>query len=473
MTDSRPILFASSFSDPAPEGQNSTVPTQAAALRGMGRPVEILAWPREQVWRGPRPGRSAATLASAPYLHAVLRGIPYHIVTLPEIWAERVLTEDEWEEAVGWGMRALDELQPALVHLQFWQNLWWILEAAQRLGIPSVYSAHDYGLACQRTLLVTGHDTLCDGVANIEKCTDCVVAGRGALGRANEMVAAFPPMQPLLRRAFGRDGAGPLARRGGVRMPARMRTGLIIERVGRVLRGLSALIVTSDFGAGVYQGLGMARDRTHILPWFHSQSALLQQPAAFTGALRMAFVARISPEKGLHVLLTALEKLSTEVPVELHIAGAVGDDYGRRLKAKYAERAGAASVKWHGWVANDTMPDFYRDIDIAVIPTLAHETGPLSLIEAFAHGRPAICTDIATVRNVLHEGVNGLTFPFGDSSALAALIRRVAEGPALLASLAANTRNVWNAAAYAGRLSEVYDQVLAAPHRAAALTGTT
>ena len=466
------ILFASSFSDPEPEGHNRSVAAQATALATLGRRVEILTWPREHTWRGPRPAGGAATLASMPYVHDVRSGITYHVVSLPGMWAQRVLTPREWEEAVGWGMRALAELRPSLLHVQFWQNLWWMLEAAERLGIPAVYSVHDYGLACQRTVLVTGQETLCDGVTGVDKCTACVLAGRGMLGRINEAVAAFGPAQPLLRLAFGRDGMGPLARRDGVRMPVRMRTGLTLERLGRILERISALIVTSEFGAALFEQLGAPRACTHILPWFHSQPELLEEPAVFDGTLRLGFVSRISKEKGLEVLFAELERLSTNVPVELHVAGAVYDDYGRRLQAKYAERAGRAAVKWHGWVENDRMADFYRDIHVAVIPTAAHETGPLSLIEAFAHGRPAICTDIATVRNVLRDGVNGLTFPFLDSGALAERIDRLANDPRLLAALSANSGNVLNAAAYARRLDAIYDRVLAVSSRVA-LAGST
>ena len=61
------------------------------------------------------------------------------------------------------GGHVLRELRPGLVHQHYWQGLWWMMEAAMRLGIPTVYSAHDYGIACLRTILVSGWDTSCDG----------------------------------------------------------------------------------------------------------------------------------------------------------------------------------------------------------------------------------------------------------------------------------------------------------------------
>lgn len=459
--DRRPgILFVTSFSDPAPVGHNRTVVSQAEALAALGWNVEILTWPVETTWTGPRPGEEDGELAGCPYVFSVRSGLPYHVVALPNIWSERFMTDAEWDGAVRWGVRALEQLRPEVVHVQFWQNMWWILEAAQQCGIPTVYSAHDYGLACHRTVLVTGSGTLCDGVVSVDKCGECVVAGRGFVGKVNEKLAGVPFFEKLLHRAFGLEGTGPLARRSGVRMPVGKRVTLLMGRASRVLSRLDALIVTSDFAVKLFEQLGARSTIIHVMPWFHSQRDLLTEAAPRDGVLKLAFVTRVSPEKGLHVLLRALELLQTRAPVELHIAGDVSETYGHSLERRYASRAGHARVVWHGWIENAQLGSFYRDIDAVVVPSLAHETGPLTLIEALAHRRPVICTDMPTVRTVLKHGTNGLVFPFGDVQALARVIDRVADDEELLRRLTPNAASVWGQDMYAERLGGVYESIL-------------
>jgi glycosyltransferase involved in cell wall biosynthesis len=459
----RPILFVSSYADPDPIGHNANIATQARELRRLGWPIEILTWPREHTWTGPRPADTTSQrLEGMPSVEVERDQIPYRVVSLPDIWSERVMTEGEWEDAVEWGMRALRQIRPQLIHVQFWQNLWWMLESANRLGIPTVYTAHDFGLACQRTTLLTGWNTFCDGHVSVEVCSRCVMAGRGALGRMNETVARLPGAAFILDRAFGTDGHGMLARSGGVRMSLERRIGLTVERARRALSGIAGVIVTSRFAAEFFEQFGVPAGRVHIVPWFHNQQNVLDASPPLDDTLRLGVVTRIAPEKGLDVLFDALERVDTARAVEVHIAGSIIDDYGRRLQRRYRKRVGHVAVHWHGWIPNAALGDFYRNIHAAIIPTLAHETGPISLIEARAHGRPVICTETPSIDALLTDGVDGLTFPLADAAALAERIERLANSPELVTGMTAAPRRVLSAATYAQCVDRVYRSIAGA-----------
>jgi glycosyltransferase involved in cell wall biosynthesis len=49
---------------------------------------------------------------------------------------------------------------------------------------------------------------------------------------------------------------------------------------------------------------------------------------------------------------------------------------------------------------------------------------PNVILEAFAAGVPVLSTPVASVPEVVHDGMNGFLFPFGDDEALA---RRITE----------------------------------------------
>ncbi len=457
---SDPILIVGSYAESEPIGGNRTLALQAFSLSRLGERIEVLTWPHNDTWRGARPD-GASKLAGLPYVCVERANVPFHVVECPPIWAERSLTEMEWETAVAWAMRALEQLQPRLVHHQFWQNLWWFLEAAQRLGIPTVYSAHDYGMACLRTILVNGWDELCTVKASVDVCSRCIVAGRNPLGKANELVARLPFTRTLLAAAFGTDGKGPLGRAGGVRLPVRERVGLALTRCRRVLGKARAIIVASPFAREFFFSQFVEdADRIHVLPWFHGQSRVLETLPRGDGVLRLAIATRISPDKGMHVLLEGLSRVKSRRPVTLKIAGIYDSDYAADLVRRYRNRAGDHTVTWAGWQSNDSMYDFYSDVDAAVIPSLWYDNTPLALVEALAHGRPVVCTDVPSMTHLVHHEVNGLVFPMGDAGALARQIERLADTPGLVVRLARATRNVKDATEYAQELRAIYTGIV-------------
>jgi len=456
-----PVLLVAAYAEPDPVGYNRGVPVQAQLLRESGVPVEILTWPLDPGWTGPRACRGSGVLAGQPYLRTVRAGVPYHVIEPPAVWGERVPTEAEWEAAVAWGMQALRAIRPALVHQHFWQGTWWMMEAAERLGIPVVYTAHDYGIGCLRTVLVTGSDALCDGVVAVEKCSRCIVSGRNVLGRLNEAAAALPGAEWLLTLLLGADLRGPLARVSGVRMRVRRRVALTVERCRRTLGGADAVIAASPFAARFLAQFGVAPGRTHVIPWFYAQRSLLPDPPPVRDTLCLAFVGRISPEKGLHVLLDALARTRPALPVELRIAGSYDSPYGRALVDRFPTHAGPHRVFWAGWVPNERLDEFYPDVHAVVLPSLWYDNTPFSLVEALSHGRPVVCTDVPSMTHLVRHGETGLTFPMGDAEALAGCIAALAAGDGLVARLAGRCRNVPSAEAYCAELREIYARILA------------
>jgi glycosyltransferase involved in cell wall biosynthesis len=68
--------------------------------------------------------------------------------------------------------------------------------------------------------------------------------------------------------------------------------------------------------------------------------------------------------------------------------------------------------------------------DLLVVPSLWFENRPLVLMEAMGAGVPVVVTHLGGMAELVEEGVNGWTFPVGDSSALAAVLsERVRTGP--------------------------------------------
>jgi glycosyltransferase involved in cell wall biosynthesis len=360
---------------------------------------------------------------------------------------------------VRWGREALRVLSPDIVHQQLWQNLWWMMDASTGLNIPTVYTAHDYGIGCLRTVLVTGRDELCDGRVGVLKCSRCILEGRNWLGRANELVAQLPGAATVLDAGYGAKADGPLARRGAERLPVQTRLRLTIERCERIFPKLRRLIAASPFSAAFFQQFGVAQARLKVLPWFTDCADIVLPEPGQAEALRIAFASRISPEKGLHVLLEAVERIKPTRPVELRIAGLVSDGYPEALRRRYPDRAGACRVEWTGWLSREQLGAFYEGVDVAVVPSLCYDNTPAALVEALAFRRPVVCTDVPSMTHLVREGSDGAVFRMGDARELAAKLQAFVDDPSMVSQYARAIRPVLSVDDYAAQIRSVYADI--------------
>jgi glycosyltransferase involved in cell wall biosynthesis len=101
-------------------------------------------------------------------------------------------------------------------------------------------------------------------------------------------------------------------------------------------------------------------------------------------------------------------------------------------------------------------------VDWVVVPSIWWENAPLVIQEAFAHGRPVICSDIGGMAEKVTDGVDGLHFRAGDPQSLADTIERAVGTPGLWDRLRAGIGEVHPLARHVTNLADLYDDVVAA-----------
>lgn len=185
------------------------------------------------------------------------------------------------------------------------------------------------------------------------------------------------------------------------------------------------------------------------------------------GALtRLLFVGRISPDKGVHLLLEAFDRVARERPdVELTLVGKVGmlpfdlvslllnDDadalnslrpfYGRSTlawltkevlgqKRSYRQHldarlspGAAARVHFVGSVPLDELIRLYSQADLLVLPSIWRESYGLPVAESMASGVPVLASNCGGVPELVDEGVTGLLVPRLNVDALTNALREL------------------------------------------------
>jgi glycosyltransferase involved in cell wall biosynthesis len=138
---------------------------------------------------------------------------------------------------------------------------------------------------------------------------------------------------------------------------------------------------------------------------------------------RFVCVARLAAKKGQLLLIDALSRLAAEGRVyELTL---VGDGPLRgEIEERIDELGLKRQVKLVGWADAQEVKHHIETARALVLPSLG-EGLPVVVTEAFALGRPVVCTDVGGVRELVEHGVNGWVIPPGSVDALAGALKEV------------------------------------------------
>jgi len=156
---------------------------------------------------------------------------------------------------------------------------------------------------------------------------------------------------------------------------------------------------------------------------------------------RLLFVGRVSPEKGVHVLLEAFPSIAEKHPdIELDIIGHVGampmeylvglsdEPEVNSLAAYYHEPYGdtlnrlippqlASQVHFTGNLPQESLIDYYQNADVLINPSYSESFG-MSLVEALASGCPVVASRVGGMVEIVNGDNVGILVNRGDVTEL-------------------------------------------------------
>ncbi|MCS7239117.1 MAG: glycosyltransferase [Thermoguttaceae bacterium] len=141
----------------------------------------------------------------------------------------------------------------------------------------------------------------------------------------------------------------------------------------------------------------------------------------------VAVIGRLWPQKRIQDAIWAADLLKV-VRKDVHLL-VVGDGPQRNQLLRYRDQVEIADHV-HFLGHRDDVPRLLPHVDI-LWSTSAYEGQSNAILEAMAHGRPVIATDIPGTRDLVVSGKTGFLFPVGDRMALARLTERLLEDPEL------------------------------------------
>lgn len=240
--------------------------------------------------------------------------------------------------------------------------------------------------------------------------------------------------------------------------------------VQAVLRGAAACIAVSESEVPHYLAAGVDARRVQVIPngIRPEDFAVLPARGAFRGKHGLGdgplvvFVGKITPRKGVDVLLRAVAALGGSVRLAVGGNFMMPEEPIRRL----AESLGVASrVRFTGYLDPAERNAAYVDADVVAYPSVDEIFG-LVAAEAFLCGAPVVVCDDSGCGELVRAAGGGLLVPYGDAAALARALGDLLDDPARRHTLAESGRRfvlenvTWER--IAARTRTIYESILSA-----------
>ena len=284
--------------------------------------------------------------------------------------------------------RELADFKPDVVHAHnVHQHLSFAsLSSASRLGVPLLYTAHDYLLFCCIKFICTGGPV--DFRQRWFNCAKC------------QRFRWNPARNVVIDHHMTRH----------------------VDHLFAISRTLKTALRANGFGGAevVYNGVDLDW-------WGGGNAAAFRSSHGLDGAPLALLAARVSREKGAEAALHALAR-SQHPDLRLLIAGE-NPRYAPKLRRLADELGVGERLLLPGWMEPEALRDAYAATTLTLAPSTYPDPFNLTLIESMAAGRPAIASTLGAGPEIVEDGAWGYSVDPNDALALADRIDLIVGDP--------------------------------------------
>ena len=164
----------------------------------------------------------------------------------------------------------------------------------------------------------------------------------------------------------------------------------------RELSVLATTVVVSSLSISLYRSIGW-RGKIVAIPNGIDLAKFDSSPISGPSSpLRIGCIVRLTHDKGVDVLIHAVKDLPN---IHLTIIGTGREESA--VQSLLKKNLQATSYKLQA--THENIADFYRSIDVLVLPSREHDPFGLVVAEAMASGVPTICTDACGIASYLNS----------------------------------------------------------------------
>ena len=221
--------------------------------------------------------------------------------------------------------------------------------------------------------------------------------------------------------------------------------------MGTWLKLVDIYIALTEFGRRKFIEGGLPADKIVVKGNFIHPAPAYPGPGSGEYAL---YVGRLDAIKGVRTLLSAWERLNTDIPLKI-----VGDG----PLALYVDEVTQCrrNIEVMSWVPRARVFELLGEARALIFPSTCYEGQSLALLEAFSMGTPIIASSLGSITEMIDPGRTGLLFRAGDPDDLAARVEWAWSHPDEMRSMREQVRKEfeerYTGTANYARLMEIYD----------------
>lgn len=275
-----------------------------------------------------------------------------------------------------------------------------MLEVPRSLGIPSIFSMHDFHLVCTHPHLQGIDGNYC-GIDQLpdEECDRC------------------------LERCHGIQPGSQRIRRQG--MQAYLRSvDLVHVPLSFLVPWVSHFLIKENVeNKVVVRGLPL-RQGSRVT------DAKLRDDTTLSVVIAGHFTAL----KGANEILRVIEDVKDE-PIQFRICGIIPPEFQPKLDQLISD---GARISLHGTYAPTQVAQLFENADVSLHYSQVPETFSFTLSEAWQQGVVPIASDLGAFRERIEHGVTGILIPFRDHGELTKTLCQFARDQSLLKHMKQN-----------------------------------
>jgi glycosyltransferase involved in cell wall biosynthesis len=301
------------------------------------------------------------------------------------------------------------------------------LRAARELGFKTVLTVHVPGNICLRGTMLRYGTKPCDGRIEERRCGACWAHGRG-MPRAAAAAAARLPLAAARRARHGRTRLATALAARALGAGQRAQLAEMVRNADRIVAVCQWLCDALAANGVPQEKLLLSRQGLPAAFLAAADAAKSTEPGSRNRPLKLLYVGRWAPVKGVHIVVRAIRALPSATRVQLTIHGLPGGAeeaaYEKRVR-KLAE--GEARIAFAPPLTRSDVAATMARHDALVVPSLWLETGPLVALEAQAVGLYVLGSRLGGIAELVADGTSGELIEVGSVHGWMAAVERLAQ----------------------------------------------
>lgn len=202
-----------------------------------------------------------------------------------------------------------------------------------------------------------------------------------------------------------------------------------IEQARKILHDAHGVYSPSQFLADIFMG-AYTDTVVDVVPHGIDQSNLTKSDKQYTtdSSITFFYGGGIQFHKGIQVLVEAFTQ-TTAQNIKLVVYGSGSQKYMKMLEDLACVDT---RVEIKGVFDAEEVSSVFKEVDVAIVPSIWWENYPLIIHEALVSSVPIIASNIGGMAEKVKDGKTGFTFEVGDASSLAQVMQSIADNPTKL-----------------------------------------